>query len=70
MNTKDYCIIPVIYTKLSTEHHYHMREWLVNNIDPECYDAEDFGPVDADYSKRRIWFANSDDAMWFALRWA
>lgn len=69
MSIKDYCNIPVVYTKVSTEHHYNMRQWLVDNIDPGCYDAEDFSPVNDDYSKRTIWFANSKDAVWFRLIW-
>ena len=64
-----HCNIPVVYTKISTENHYKMRQWLIDNIDPECYDAEDFSPVDEDHSKRRIWFANSKDAVWFDLVW-
>lgn len=70
MSKIDYCYIPVVYTKTTTEDHHKMRQWLVDNIDPECYDAEDFSPVNGDYNKRRIYFANSDDAMWFRLVWA
>jgi len=70
MSKIDYCNIPVVYTKITTEHHYKMRQWLVDNIDPACYDAEDFHAVDGDYNKRRIYFANSKDAVWFQLKWA
>lgn len=69
MNKKDYCNIPIIYTRSSNEHAYKMRQWLVDNIDPECYDAEDFSPVNQDYSKRKIWFSNNKDAMLFSLMW-
>jgi len=74
MSTKDYCKIPckipVAYTRISLEHHYKMRQWLIDNIDPTCYNAEDFTPLEDDYLKRNIWFANFKDAVWFSLTWA
>jgi hypothetical protein len=69
MNKLVYCDIPVIYKKVSTKHHHEMRKWLVDNIAPECYDAEDFHAVNGDYTLRRIWFSNDSDAVLFALRW-
>jgi hypothetical protein len=70
MSKIDYCNIPVVYTRVTTEHHHNMRQWLVDNIDPECYDAEDFSSINDDFTKRTIWFANHKDAVWFKLVWA
>jgi hypothetical protein len=70
MSKQDYCVIPVIYTKQSAEHNIAMRQWLVDNVDPECYDAEDWRVVDINWHQRRIWFSHQQDAMLFALRWA
>lgn len=47
-----------------------MRQWLVDNVDSECYDAEDWRTVDHNWHQRRIWFSHQQDAMLFALRWA
>jgi hypothetical protein len=69
MSKADYCIIPVIYTRQSVQHHEDMRQWLVDNIDPECYDAEDWRAVDHNWRQRRIWFSHEQDAVMFALRW-
>ena len=70
MSKQDYCAIPVIYTKQSAEHNIAMRQWLVDNVDPECYDAEDWRTVDHNnWHQRRIWFSHQQDAMLFALRW-
>ena len=70
MSKVDYCIVPVVYTRHSVQHHEEMRQWLVDNIDPECYDAEDWRAVDNNWRQRRIWFAHERDAVLFALRWA
>ena len=40
MSKLDYCNIPIFYKRVTVEHHHKMREWLYENIDPECYDAE------------------------------
>jgi hypothetical protein len=69
MSKQDYCIIPVVYTRHSVRHHEEMREWLMENIDPECYDAEDWRAVDHNWRQRRIWFSNEKDAVMFALKW-
>jgi hypothetical protein len=70
MSKKDYCNIPVIFKRTSTKNAYEMRQWLVDNIDPECYDAEDFNPVHLDPTCRRIWFSRDQDAVLFILRWS
>lgn len=70
MSKQSYCNIPVTYTKISVNHHTEMRKWLMDNIDPECYDAEDWHSIDGDSCKRKIWFSNNKDAMWFKLVWA
>jgi hypothetical protein len=70
MNKQDYCNIPVIYTKKSVDHNTAMRRWLVENVDPECYDAEDWRAVDHNWSQRRIWFSHEQDAVLFALKWS
>jgi hypothetical protein len=70
MSKVDYCIVPVVYTRHSVQHHDEMRQWLVDNIDPECYDAEDWRAVDNNWRQRRIWFAHERDAVLFSLRWA
>jgi hypothetical protein len=66
---QDYCNIPVVYHRRSNRDAYEMRQWLVDHIDPECYDAEDWAPVDGDHLRRRIWFSHQADAMLFSLRW-
>lgn len=70
MSKADYCIIPVVYTRQSVEHHHQMCQWLFDNIDPECYDAEDWRAVDHNWRQRRIWFAREQDAIIFALKWS
>ena len=70
MSKKVYCNIPVIFKRTTTKNAYEMRQWLVDNIDPECYDAEDFSPVQFDSTCRRIWFAKEKDAIFFSLKWA
>jgi hypothetical protein len=70
MSRQHYCNIPVIYTKKSADHNTAMRQWLVENVDPECYDAEDWRAVDHNWNQRRIWFSHEQDAVIFALRWS
>lgn len=69
MSKLDYCNIPVLYKRVTVEHHNKMREWLYENIDPECYDAERWETVNGTQG-RKIWFAKKQDAVIFALRWA
>lgn len=69
MSKRDYCNIPVIFKRDTIKQAYEMRQWLVDNIDPECYDAEDWHPVDGDYTQRRIWFSRDQDVVLFILRW-
>lgn len=70
MSKTDYCNIPVVYTKQSANHNIAMRQWLVDNVDSECYDAEDWRAVDNNWQQRCIWFAYERDAVIFALRWS
>lgn len=72
MSKRDYCNIPVVYSvfRMSVPEYRLMRRWLMDNVHAECYDAEDFTFLDADYTKRRIWFAKPADATMFALRWS
>ena len=67
----DYCNIPVVFDNHgSTQRAHDMRRWLFENIDPDCYDAEDFSTLNLNVQKRRIWFSNERDAMHFSLRWS
>lgn len=66
----DYCNIPVVFdNRGDTSRAHAMRQWLFENMDPECYDAEDFSTLNLNVEQRRIWFSNEHDASWFALRW-
>lgn len=69
-NRKWYCDIDVVVKKRGVAHEIGLREWLMDNVDPECYDAEDWGAVDGDFDLRRIWFQHRQDAMIFALKWS
>jgi len=73
MNTStklDYCNIPVVFDSRGDHGRGHaMRRWLFENLDPDCYDAEDFSIVSLGIHQRKIWFSNEKDALWFALRW-
>ena len=67
----DYCNIAVVFdSRGDATRHTAMRQWLFENIDPECYDAEDFSTLKLNSYKRNIWFSNEHDAMWFKLRWS
>lgn len=70
MNKADRCIIAVPYHHQGAQHHSDMRLWLYENIDPDCYDAEDWTVLDSGRPSRNIWFAREQDAVWFALRWS
>jgi hypothetical protein len=65
----DRCTIPVLYPFRNVEHHTAMLVWLSENIDPECYDAEDFSLLNVREISRNIWFAREQDAAWFVLMW-
>jgi len=72
MSRTDYCNIPVLYRFRDVEHHTQMGQWLVKNIDPACYDAEDwnFSSSTIEPHTRKIWFAHDKDAVWFRLKWS
>ena len=70
MSLADCCTIPVLYRFRSVEHHVAMRVWLSENIDPACYDAEDWNFPKLGDRARNIWFAREQDAVWFSLKWA
>lgn len=70
MNKADYCIIAVPYHSQGAQHHADMRLWLYENIDPDCYDAEDWTFLDSGRPGRNIWFAREQDAVWFRLKWS
>jgi hypothetical protein len=64
-----FCNIPVVVKRKSLKYGFDMRQWLVENIEPDCYDAEDWIVIDNDPLKRRIWFMHEKDAVLFALKW-
>ena len=69
MSLADRCTISVLYRFRSVEHHTAMRTWLIENIDPEYYDAEDFRFPTMGENSQNIWFAREQDAVWFSLKW-
>ena len=69
MSKEDYCIIPVVYKRRTVEQYWDMRDWLYKNIDPQCFDLEDWHVEFGHHEDRYIWFAHEKDATLFALIW-
>ena len=71
MRKMDYCIIPVAYWHgKSAKREMEVRQWLMDNVEAEYYDAEVWKMAVEDPERRRIWFARERDAISFALRWS
>lgn len=67
MSKRDWCNIPVKVSYRSTGQWRDLRIWLIENVHDMDYDVAD---VDLrDYDKAVIYFARSEDALLFSLRW-
>ena len=68
MSKRDWCNIPVKVPYRSTGQWRDLRIWLIENVDDMDYDAA--GVDLQNYNHRVFYFARSQDAVMFALKWS
>jgi hypothetical protein len=56
------CEIPVLFKINSVFEYWEMRYWLINNLNPDSYNAESINP-------QIVYFKDHKDAVWFSLMW-
>lgn len=65
-----HCNIPVIVNMRHHTYWWDVLIWLKQNVNKDCYDVDLYSfEHEGNPFNKRIWFANKQDAIIFALKW-